>query len=166
MPLKRLSLRQYCSSKRNISSFITLSSPLYGQINEDLAVCWSSFIFANNVPQQVLTWQRDAILLIAWPKYLHYFRRVKMKERETERGVKIETILRNLESIWHIWKVWQITAMAPDQRIFQMNQALDRQSHYAVQPWHISGYNLYANILHLFSQRPLWVSVNVSEGQF
>lgn len=52
--------------------------------------------------------------------------------------------------------------MAPDQRISQMNQALDRRSHYALQPWHISGYNLYANI-QLFSLRPLWVSVNVSK---
>ena len=166
MPLKRLSLRQYRSWQCNTSSFIMLSTPLYGQINENLAVCWSSFIFANNVPEQVFTWQKDAILLTAWPKYLNYSRRGKSERRETEGGVKIDTIFRNIESIWHIGKVWQITAMARDQRVFLMNQALDRRSHYAVQPWHISDYNLYANIQHLFSLRPLWVSANVSKRQF
>lgn len=91
----------------------------------------------------------DATLLTAWPKYLNYMV-TEGGERETERCVKIETIFRNIASIWHIYEVGQITSMAPDQRISQMNQALDRRSHYALHLWHISDNNLYANILHLF----------------
>lgn len=60
------------------------------------------FIFANNVPREVLTWWRDDILMTAWPKYLNYSRGAKSEESEEKRGVKIETMFRNGESIWHI----------------------------------------------------------------
>lgn len=145
MPLKQPPLRQYCSLQYNIFSFITLITPLYRQMNEDLAVCWSSFILANNIPREVFTWQRDVILLTAWPKYFNYSRRVKLAEGETERGARMETMLKSF------WVSLTHLRMA-NSRSTRWENLSDESlvlSRYGVQLFHISGYNLYANIRHI-----------------
>lgn len=166
MPLKWQSLSNIAVCKvifLLFSRWVLLST---GKSMKTLLYADHLFFFSNNVPQEVLTWQWDAILLTAWPKYCNYCTSVKSEGRERQR----EALKKKQYSV--MWsrvdtfgKSGKLAAVAADQRIFQMNQALDRQSHYPVELWHSSGYNLYANILQLFSPRPLWVSVNVSEGQ-
>lgn len=55
---------------------------------------------ANNVSREVLTWQREDILLTAWPKYLNYSRNLS-RERQKE-VFKIETIFRNVSRLTHL----------------------------------------------------------------
>lgn len=56
MPLKLLPLRRYFSLQSNISSFITLSTLLYEEINEGPRYMLIIFLFfPDNVPLEVLT---------------------------------------------------------------------------------------------------------------
>lgn len=163
MPLKRLSLSNIAVCRvifLHLSRWVFLST---GKSMKTLLYADHLFLFlggvSNNVPREVLTWQWDAILLTAWPKYCNYCTSVKSEGRERQ----WEALKKKQYSVmWSLvdtfGKSSKLTAVAPDQRIFQMNQALDRRSHYPVELWHSSGYNLYANTLQLFSLRPLWVS--------